>query len=100
MIEDASGDLFAANVDGLVNPVNTVGVKGVREAVSRPPRRYRRACAAGEARIGEVLVVDRAPASRRWVLNVSASGTGARAAGSTTCASGSSISFDRLGRAR
>jgi hypothetical protein len=35
MIEDASGDLFAANVDGLVNPVNPVGVKGVREAVSR-----------------------------------------------------------------
>ncbi|HEY1815008.1 MAG TPA: macro domain-containing protein [Kofleriaceae bacterium] len=76
MIEDATGDLFAANVDGLANPVNTVGVMGkglARAFAKRFPDNlaaYRRACAAGEVRIGEVLVVDRVRASPRWILNV------------------------------
>jgi O-acetyl-ADP-ribose deacetylase (regulator of RNase III) len=76
VIEDAAGDLFAASVDALVNPVNTVGVMGkglARAFAQRFPDNldaYRRACRAGEVRIGHVLVVDRAPALPRWILNL------------------------------
>ncbi len=75
MIEEAKGNLLAAEVDALVNAVNTVGVmgKGLARAFAQhfPDNleAYRRACAAGGVTIGAMFVVDRAPASPRWIVN-------------------------------
>src|SRR5262245_24571339 len=62
MIEGASGNLLDADVQALVNPVNTVGVMGKGLALQfkrRFPdvfREYAAACKRGEVAIGRMLV--------------------------------------------
>ncbi len=62
MIRDATGNIFDANVEALVNPVNTVGVVGTGLALQfkhRYPGMYREyyaSCLRGEFKIGRVLV--------------------------------------------
>jgi O-acetyl-ADP-ribose deacetylase (regulator of RNase III) len=70
------GDLFAATVEALVNPVNTVGRSGKGLALEfhrRFPENsvaYERACATGELDVGRVLVVDRGVLQEpRWIIN-------------------------------
>lgn len=77
MLELVSGDMFAASVDALVNPVNTAGVMGKGLALqfkrSYPEnyRRYRQACRAGELTVGKVLTFDIGADLRpRYVINV------------------------------
>jgi O-acetyl-ADP-ribose deacetylase (regulator of RNase III) len=75
MIEDGSGDLFAAKVDALVNAVNTVGVMGKGLALAFKKQfpdnfaAYRRACDAGELQPGKVFLFDRGDRSPRWIVN-------------------------------
>lgn len=75
MIEEASGDLFAANVDALVNAVNTVGVMGKGLALAFKKKypdnfaAYRRACNAGELNPGKVFIFDRGDQSPRWIIS-------------------------------
>lgn len=69
-IEQGRGDLLAANVDALVNPVNTVGVMGkglalqVRKAFPDVFEAYRQACKAGEVVVGRMHIVQRQTAPR------------------------------------
>ena len=73
-IERGEGDLLAAPVDALVNPVNTEGVMGrglalqFRKAFPDVFRSYERACKAGEVAIGRMHIVRR-PTSPRFVIN-------------------------------
>lgn len=75
MLVDGSGDLFAANVEALVNAVNTVGVMGKGLALAFKTKfpdnfaAYQRACKAGELVVGKMFVFDRAPAVPRWIIN-------------------------------
>ncbi|MDQ3339082.1 MAG: macro domain-containing protein [Myxococcota bacterium] len=75
MIEDGSGDLFAARVDALVNAVNTVGVMGKGLALAFKKKfpdnftAYRNACESGELKPGKVFLFDRGDRSPRWVVN-------------------------------
>jgi O-acetyl-ADP-ribose deacetylase (regulator of RNase III) len=63
-IEAGRGNLLAANVDALVNTVNTVGVMGkgialqFKRAYPANYRFYREACSRGEVEIGQMLVFD------------------------------------------
>ena len=74
MIEDASGDLFAANGDALVNAVNCVGVMGKGLALAFKNRfpanfvAYERACQAGEVAVGKMFVFEQ-PTAPRWIIN-------------------------------
>jgi len=70
------GDLFRSGTEALVNPVNIVGVMGkglalqFRERFPGLYEAYRKACARGEVRIGQVLVYDRGPSTHpRCILN-------------------------------
>jgi O-acetyl-ADP-ribose deacetylase (regulator of RNase III) len=70
------GDMFAAPVEALVNPVNTVGRWGKGLALEfhrRFPENsvaYERVCATGELDVGSVLSVDRGIAREpRWIIN-------------------------------
>ncbi|WP_236630110.1 type II toxin-antitoxin system antitoxin DNA ADP-ribosyl glycohydrolase DarG [Thermus thermamylovorans] len=70
------GDLLKADVEALVNTVNTVGVmgKGValqfKRAFPENYRAYAAACRRGEVQIGRVFVHDRGPLFRpRYILN-------------------------------
>jgi O-acetyl-ADP-ribose deacetylase (regulator of RNase III) len=60
MIEDGAGDLLEADVEGLVNAVNTAGVMGkgialtFKRAYPANFRAYRVACGRGELRLGRV----------------------------------------------
>lgn len=76
MIEFAAGNLLDADVDALVNTVNTEGVmgKGValqfRRAFPANYEAYRAACARGEVRIGRMFVYDTGRLHRpRWIIN-------------------------------
>jgi O-acetyl-ADP-ribose deacetylase (regulator of RNase III) len=75
MIEDGSGDLLDANVDALVNAVNTVGVMGKGLALAFKHRfpdyvaAYQRACDLGELRPGKVHSFERT-AAPRWIISV------------------------------
>lgn len=76
MIELTQGNLFHADVDALVNTVNTVGVMGKGIALqfkrSYPDnfKAYARACKAGEVVVGKVFVFDRGELSRpRFIIN-------------------------------
>ncbi len=76
MIREAHGDLLAADVDAIVNTVNTVGVMGKGIALqfknSYPGnyKLYRAACARGEVKLGEMFVFDAGQLMRpRWVIN-------------------------------
>lgn len=75
-IEFRQGDLFDADVDALVNTVNTVGVMGKGIALQfkrRYPdnfKAYAKACKANEVRIGKMFVFDRGALSKpRFIIN-------------------------------
>lgn len=69
-IQRGVGDLLAADVEALVNPVNTVGVMGkglalrFKKAFPDAFASYPRACAAGEVTIGKMHVVERTGSPR------------------------------------
>ena len=69
-IERGTGNLLEANVDALVNPVNTEGVMGkglalqFKKAFPDSFANYERACKAGEVHVGRMHVVERLLAPR------------------------------------
>lgn len=76
MLEEQSGNLLTADVEALVNAVNTVGVMGkgialqFKRAYPASFRAYRDACARGEIRMGRVWTFDNAMSGpRRYVLS-------------------------------
>lgn len=76
MIEFVSGNLLDANVEALVNTVNTEGVmgKGValqfKRAYPANYEAYRTACARGEVTIGHMFVYDTGKLhGPRWIIN-------------------------------
>jgi O-acetyl-ADP-ribose deacetylase (regulator of RNase III) len=76
MIEFGQGNLLHAQVDALVNTVNTVGVmgKGValqfKQAFPANYEAYKRACEHGEVRLGQMFVWDSARhGPRRYIIN-------------------------------
>jgi O-acetyl-ADP-ribose deacetylase (regulator of RNase III) len=76
MIEEGHGNLLTAEVDALVNTVNTVGVMGkgialqFKRAYPANYRGYRAACARHEVRIGQVWTFDTGVLGpRRYILN-------------------------------
>jgi O-acetyl-ADP-ribose deacetylase (regulator of RNase III) len=76
VIRKGTGDLLAADVDALVNTVNTVGIMGKGIALQfkrRYPanfRAYEKACKAGEVKLGEIFVFDAGQLVRpRWIIN-------------------------------
>lgn len=76
MLYYARGNLLEADVEALVNTVNTVGVmgKGValmfKEAFPENFRAYAEACKRGEIEVGRVFVTERdALIGPRWVIN-------------------------------
>ncbi|MFI7608743.1 macro domain-containing protein [Micromonospora sp. NPDC049366] len=74
-VRDVTGDLFAADVDALVNPVNCVGVMGKGLALQFKQRFpasyavYRHACGQGEMAPGRVQVVLARKGRHRYVIN-------------------------------
>ncbi len=74
MIEAGHGNLLTADVDALVNTVNTVGVMGkglalqFKKAFPESFASYERACASGEIVTGRVHVVERLT-SPRFIVN-------------------------------
>ena len=76
MIRYATGNLLLANVDALVNTVNTVGVmgKGValqfKEAFPANFHAYEEACKRGKVQIGRVFVTETGRLDGpRWIVN-------------------------------
>lgn len=77
MICETDGDLLVADVDAVVNAVNTVGVMGKGIALQfkrRYPENftaYAAACKAGQVRVGTMFVFDsgRIGDRPRWVIN-------------------------------
>jgi O-acetyl-ADP-ribose deacetylase (regulator of RNase III) len=76
MIITSHGNLLTAEVDALVNTVNTVGVMGkgialqFRRAYPANYAAYRAACTAGEVELGEMFVFDSGRlGTRRYVIN-------------------------------
>jgi hypothetical protein len=76
MIVEGTGNLLAADVQALVNTVNTVGVMGkgialqFKRAFPANYAVYRAACERGEIRLGSMLVHDRAVSGRhRYIIN-------------------------------
>lgn len=76
MLRFVRGNLLEAEVEALVNAVNTVGVmgKGIAQQFKRAfPENYRAyaaACRRGEVQVGRIFVHDRGPQSRpRYILN-------------------------------
>lgn len=76
MIEVGSGDLLNADVEALVNTVNTVGVMGRGLALQFKRQfpvnfgLYAAACAAGEVEIGRMLVVEtKKLTGPRYIIN-------------------------------
>jgi O-acetyl-ADP-ribose deacetylase (regulator of RNase III) len=73
---DASGNLLAADVDALVNTVNTVGVMGkgialqFKNAYPANFKAYARACKAEGVQLGDMFVFDTgALTGPRWIIN-------------------------------
>ncbi len=76
MIEIGRGNLLTADVEGIVNTVNTVGVMGkgialqVKRAFPEVYTAYRAACDRGEVRLGQMLFHDRGVlGSGRYIVN-------------------------------
>jgi O-acetyl-ADP-ribose deacetylase (regulator of RNase III) len=73
-IERVHGNLLDAEVDALVNPINTDGVMGkglalqIKKAFPDVFSSYQRACKASEVVLGKMHVVSR-PSSPRFVIN-------------------------------
>jgi O-acetyl-ADP-ribose deacetylase (regulator of RNase III) len=75
-IKFTKGNLLEANVDALVNTVNTVGVMGkgialmFKERFPANFREYEAACKAGEVRVGEMFVTaNNEFDGPRWIIN-------------------------------
>jgi O-acetyl-ADP-ribose deacetylase (regulator of RNase III) len=74
MIERVRGNLLEANVDALLNPVNTDGVMGkglalqIKNVFPDVFSLYQRACKSGEVTVGRMHVVPR-QGSPRFVIN-------------------------------
>ncbi|MDY7106778.1 MAG: macro domain-containing protein [Actinomycetota bacterium] len=73
---EGSGNLLAADVDALVNTVNTVGVMGkgialqFKRAYPEMFRAYERACRDGDVQLGQMFVFDAGQLVRpRWIIN-------------------------------
>ena len=73
---EAEGNLLQANVDALVNTVNTVGVMGkgialqFKNAFPDNFKAYERACKLNGVRLGEVFVFDSGQLTQpRWIIN-------------------------------
>jgi O-acetyl-ADP-ribose deacetylase (regulator of RNase III) len=76
MIEEGSGNLLTADVEALINTVNTVGVMGkgialqFKRAYPANYKAYRLACERGEVRMGKMYVFDTATKGpRRYLIN-------------------------------
>lgn len=76
MMRFVTGNLLDAQVEALVNTVNTVGVMGkgialmFKEAFPANFRAYEEACAANEVQIGRMFVTEnRALEGPRWIIN-------------------------------
>lgn len=76
MIRYAEGNLLEADVEAVVNTVNTVGVMGkgialmFKEAFPANFEAYARACEAGEIRTGGMFVTERKELfGPRWIIN-------------------------------
>ncbi len=76
MIIPGSGNLLTADVDALVNTVNTVGVMGkgialqFRRAFPSMAREYEKAAGKGEIRLGQMHVwTNDAMSGPRWIIN-------------------------------
>ncbi|PXA90450.1 Appr-1-p processing protein [Caulobacter sp. D4A] len=76
MITFASGDLLQSGAEAIINTVNCVGVMGkgialqFKQAFPRNYDAYRRACEAGEVRLGEMFVFDTGSMiNPRWIIN-------------------------------
>ena len=76
MIEYTKGNLLEADVDALVNTVNTVGVMGkgialmFKEAFPENYEAYSAACKAGDVRTGEMFVTEHNDlVGPRWIIN-------------------------------
>ena len=72
-IKFTEGNLLEADVEALVNTVNTVGIMVALMFKERFPRNfeaYARACAAGEVRLGRMYVTEnKEPFGPRWIVN-------------------------------
>lgn len=73
---DASGNLLAADVDALVNTVNTVGVMGkgialqFKNAYPANFKAYERACKGNDVQLGYMFVFDTGSLTGpRWIIN-------------------------------
>jgi O-acetyl-ADP-ribose deacetylase (regulator of RNase III) len=73
---ESSANLLAADVDALVNTVNTVGVMGkgialqFKNAFPANFKAYERACKDGRVRLGEMFVFDAGQLMKpRWIIN-------------------------------
>ena len=76
MIEEGSGSLLTADVEALINTVNTVGVMGkgialqFKRAYPANYKAYRSACERGEVHLGQMFVFDTGiKGSRRYLIN-------------------------------
>ncbi len=78
MLHHTRGDVLCADVESLVNPVNTVGVMGkgiallFKKAFPENFVQYQAACNRGEVRTGSVFVHELEPSltgGPRWILN-------------------------------
>jgi O-acetyl-ADP-ribose deacetylase (regulator of RNase III) len=77
MIKFTQGNLLDADVDALVNTVNTVGVMGkgialmFKEAFPENFRAYARACKAKELHVGKMFVTERGGliGGPKWIIN-------------------------------
>jgi O-acetyl-ADP-ribose deacetylase (regulator of RNase III) len=76
VIQQGRGNMLTADVDALVNTVNTVGVMGkgialqFRRAFPANYKAYQKACARGEVTLGRIYVFDTEQLmSRRYILN-------------------------------
>ena len=76
MIEYCRGNLLEADVDSLVNPINTQGVMGkglalaFKNAFPENFRAYAQACQFGQIRTGRMFItVQQALLGPRWIIN-------------------------------
>ncbi|HEX9889343.1 MAG TPA: macro domain-containing protein [Nitriliruptorales bacterium] len=75
MIRESEGNLLEADVDVLVNTVNTVGVMGkgialqFKQAFPDNFKAYRSACQRNEVRLGKMFVVATGRLSPKWIVN-------------------------------
>lgn len=76
MIKFTKGNLLKAEVEALVNTVNTVGVMGkgialmFKEAFPDNYQRYEAACKTGEVKVGHMFVVERHELfGPKWIIN-------------------------------